>query len=175
MKPTKQELVNETRKIAGIIYSRAFHLTRNDADSEDICQDVLERVWKKWQTYEPTKGTPKGWILTIADNRIKDYLRKKAKNMEKVSLWSDEEDAYVDSKQKRPFEGVLAKERSSRITYEVSLLNETLGNPFRMHYLEGLSYQTISSSLNIPIGTVKSRLFSAREILRESLADLMAA
>lgn len=174
MKTTREELVTETRRLASMIYSRALRTTRNDADSEDICQEVFRKVWNKAQTYDPTRSK-KNWILTIADNQIRDYLRRKAKNREKVSLQSDEAQQYVDAKQAKPFEGTLAEERNSRITREVSLLSKALRNPVRMHYIEGLSYEEISSSLNIPTGTIKSRLFSARAILRKSLADLMAA
>jgi len=174
MKTIREELVAETRRLAGLIYSRALRTTRNDADSEDICQDVFERVWNKAQTYDPTRSK-KTWILTIADNRIKDYLRKKAKNREKVSLQSDEAQQYVDAKQAKPSEGILAEERSTRIAHEVSLLNESLRAPVRMHYLEGRSYESISAALNIPTGTLKSRLNRARGILKDSLSDLAAA
>lgn len=114
------------------------------------------------------KNKFKQWISAIASNTCKDYLKKK-----RVILVNDDEEINKIKEKDNLEEKLDSKERQKRILKEVNKLPSKMKNVLVYYEFEEKSYEDISLILNIPEGTVKSRLYKAREILREKLKDLM--
>ena len=135
--------------------------------NEDLEQEVYIKTWKNLDKYEE-RNMFKSWLNTITYNLCKDYLKKSKVNtisddeyLENISE-SDNRDLLVDSKM-----------RQKRILKEIDKLPKKLKDVIIYHELEEKSYEEISVQLNIPIGTVKSRIHNAKEQLKESLKDLL--
>ncbi|MBR1942522.1 sigma-70 family RNA polymerase sigma factor [bacterium] len=141
-------------------------------ENEDIEQEVYIKVWQKSDNYEE-KGKLTGWIGTIAKNFSKDYLKSSSKKMQDNSLQDDETVNSIKDKSDNPETAFIRKERQKRIVKAINSLKPKLKEVIMMYEIEGLSYEDIAYTLNCPIGTVKSRLFNAKQELAKSLEDLL--
>ncbi len=139
--------------------------------NEDLEQEVYIRTYKNLNKYiEQNKFTQ--WICTIAANLCRDYLRSSYfKNKQITDL---NEDAINNlSYKSTPETQYSTKERQKIILKAVNSLPKKMKEIVVLYEFEDYSYEKISSKLNIPIGTVKSRMNSARKILAEKLEFLI--
>jgi RNA polymerase sigma-70 factor (ECF subfamily) len=139
------------------------YLTLGSSDSvDDIAQDVFLTVYKnlKHFRFESQFTT---WLYRITVNKCKDHLRKKRIRSIFISIKEDEqqEPAYHSSHE--------SKDTSEIVRKAMEELPDKLRIPLMLKDLEGLSYQEIAQTVDCEIGTVKSRIFRAREGLRNIL------
>ena len=144
-------------KIRNIIY-----LTLNSSDSvDDIAQDVLITTYKNLKSFR-FESQFSTWLYRITVNKCKDHLRKvKIRSIFTPIKDGDDDPVYVPSMEH--------KDISEIVNNAISKLPEKLRLPLLLKDIEGLSYQEISEAVSCEIGTVKSRIFRAREGLRELL------
>ncbi|MBT8198496.1 MAG: sigma-70 family RNA polymerase sigma factor [Acidimicrobiia bacterium] len=146
------------------IYNFAYRLTGNPDDSADLVQEVLLRVRRGLENYRP--GSFDGWLWRITRNAFLDEVRKR-KRRPTSELPEDDRLGLVASPS--PDE-VLA---SVRLSEDVQAALLKLPYEFReavvMCDVVGLTYEEISESVEIPIGTVRSRIHRGRKMLREVL------
>lgn len=141
-------------------------------ENEDIEQEVYIKVWQKSDKYEE-KGKLTGWIGTIAKNFSKDYLKSSSKKVNDSKIQDEEVINSIKDKSDNPESAFIRKERQNRIVKAINSLKPKLKEVIMMYEIEGLSYEDIAYTLNCPIGTVKSRLFTAKQELAKSLEDLL--
>lgn len=121
-----------------------FYKVNSKFDAEDILQEVFMSAILNF-TSLLDKSKFKAWLISIANNKILDYYRASAKKRETPLL--DKHENIADQPAEDIFDGVLNKHR----------------NILEMHYIVGLSVEEIAQKLSLPAGTVKSRLFTARQ------------
>ena len=140
--------------------------------NEDLEQEVFVKVWKNQDKYEE-KGNFKTWINTIAKNLSKDYL-KSADKKEQINSTADEEvlNSIKDNKA-TPDGTLMAKIRQKRIIQAIDSLKPKLKEVIMLYDIEGYSYEEIAEKLNVPMGTVKSRIYNAKKELALQLEDLL--
>ena len=141
-------------------------------ENEDIEQEVYVRVWQETDSYEE-QGKFIGWIGTIAKNFSKDYLKSSSKKMQDNSCQDEDKIHLIEDKSGNPEAALIRKERQKRIVKAINSLKPKLKEVIMMYEIEGLSYEDIAYTLNCPIGTVKSRLFNAKQELAKSLEDML--
>lgn len=138
--------------------------------NEDIEQEVYLKALENKEKYHE-EGKLVAWLKTIAQNVAKDYF--KSAYFKSMNQKADvEESALQDNKSVSALELQLQKERQKAILKAVDSLPSKMREVVNLYEFEELSYEEISKKLGISLGTVKSRLFSAREILSEKLAYL---
>lgn len=144
-------------KIRNIIY-----LTLNSSDAvDDIAQDVLITIYKNLKSFR-FQSQFSTWLYRITVNKCKDHLRKVRVRSIFAPIKDGEEDpVYIPSMEH--------KDISEFVNKAISKLPEKLRLPLLLKDIEGLSYQEIAETVDCEIGTVKSRIFRAREGLRELL------
>ena len=132
--------------------------------SEELTQEVLSTVWLKSNLYDSTKSALSTWIFTIARNKKIDFLRKNSKiNFKEEDirefLYQDREIDLIEDNE--------AKKQIERINNE---LDEQQKIIIKMNFFENKSHKKIADELEIPLGTVKSRirhiLMKMQEFLR---------
>ena len=133
--------------------------------AEDIAQDTFIRVWDRLSTFRP-QGSFRPWICRIASNLTIDALRRRKPTM-------DVEKAVLEAPGDRPEAAALKSERAAMVRAAVNELPVHSRMALVLREYEGMSYQEIADGLDIPIGTVKSRLNDARRRLRDALAAYM--
>ena len=156
------------------LYTFAFHLSYNEEDANDLVQETYLKAYRFIGNYE--KGTnAKAWLFKILKNAFINQYRKKSKqptqvDYEEVANYHDEEDSayssYMDLREEM-FMGMMGDEVTTAIN--------TLPVDFRVVILlcdiEGFTYEEISKIIDIPIGTVRSRLHRSRNMLKEKLKE----
>jgi len=145
--------------------SRARTLTGNREEAQDLLQETFYKALKYRERYtnEVNFG---GWVYTIMKNT---FLNQK-KREQLVRFRSIDETPSLANSLWHALDDVSATINSSELELAVLALNDGLRKPFLMT-LAGFQYDEIALEMGIPIGTVKSRIFRAREILSESLRE----
>lgn len=132
----------------------------NSGDVDDIAQDVFITVYKNLRRFR-FESQFSTWLYRITVNKCKDYLRKKKIRSIFLSVKEDEEPTYNNSHELTDTAEIVRK--------AVNKLPDKLRIPLLLKDFEGFSYQEIAEAVNCELGTVKSRIFRAREGLREIL------
>ncbi len=141
-------------------------------ENEDIEQEVYVRVYQKQELYQE-KGKLFGWIGTITKNLSKDYIKSSAKKLQQNSSSEENLVNTIKDNADNPEVALLKKERQKRIVKAINSLKPKFKEVIIMYEIDGLSYEYIAKTINCPVGTVKSRLYTAKQQLAEILADLM--
>jgi len=153
------------------MYRVALRLTGNPADAEDLVQDTTLRAYRSWDRF--TLGTnAKGWLLTILRNLFINEYRRRRRHPETVDLDTIEpfavfEKVQEDDPQGAFFDHIVDEE----VLRAVDALPEVFREAVTLSDVEGLSYEEIAKVLDVPVGTVKSRLYRGRRMLQGKLYE----
>lgn len=160
--PTWEEIA---RDHGGFLYTLAYRLTGNHDDAQDLVQDVLLRVRKGLETYEP--GSLKGWLSRITTNAFLDGARKKTRRPT-VHL-PDEPDLVLPPSQAAD-EALASSGLPDDLADAIRQLPIDFRSAVVLCDVVGLTYEEIADALQIPVGTVRSRIHRGRSMLRTSIA-----
>lgn len=154
------------------LHTFAYHLSYNDEDAMDLVQETYLKAYKAIDSYD--EGTnAKAWLFKILKNNYINQYRRKSKRPRKVDL-EDYFGLYEKEESKLSGNVDLRKEiYEDLMGDEVTIAVNSLPIDFRTVILlcdiEGFTYEEISKILDVPIGTVRSRLHRARNLLKEKL------
>jgi RNA polymerase sigma-70 factor (ECF subfamily) len=160
------------------LYTAALRMTRNPADAEDLVQETYLKAYRAFNTFQ--EGTNlKAWLYKILTNTFINSYRSKKRRPEQTEL-DDVEDLYL-YRRLGGLEAATAGRSAEEQVLEhfteadVKTAVESLPEQFRMAVLladvEGFSYKEIAEILDVPIGTVMSRLHRGRKALEKALFD----
>jgi RNA polymerase sigma-70 factor (ECF subfamily) len=161
--PSWEQVVQEH---SARVYRLAYRLTGNRHDAEDLTQEVFVRVFRSLSSYTP--GTFEGWLHRITTNLFLDQVRRK----QRIRF-----DALPDDAGDRLAGSDPGPERAwehNNLDHDVQAALDTLPPEFRAAVvlcdIEGLSYEEIAATLDVKLGTVRSRIHRGRAALRQALA-----
>lgn len=150
----------------------AFHLTYNENDADDLVQETYMKAYRFIDKY--IEGTnAKAWLFKILKNAYINEYRKKSKrptqvDFEDIVSYHDSDDSsstsYLDLREEI-FQNMMGDE----VTIAINRLPIDFRTVILLCDVEGFTYEEISKIINVPIGTVRSRLFRARNMLKEKL------
>lgn len=145
-------------RFSGLIYSTALRVLANESDAQDVAQDVLFMIWEKAPMYDPARGKPLTWAITMTRNKAIDRLRSQQRRSrlgEDVKRETSD-DAFVSRRE--PVDDIENAEQGQIIRSAVMKLNKEQREAIEMAYFKGLTQQEIASRLDEPLGTVKARI-----------------
>ena len=150
----------------------AYHLALNEADANDLVQETYLKAYRFIDKYE--QGTnAKAWLFKILKNAYINEYRKKSKrpnqvDYEEISTFHDGESksltSYFDLR-----EDLFGNLMGDEITRAIDTLPEDYSSVILLCDIEGFTYEEIAKIIEVPIGTVRSRLFRARNLLKTKL------
>ena len=170
------EFTQEAMQYAPQLYSAALRMTRSRTDAEDLVQETYLRAYRGYNSF--TEGTNlRAWLFRILTNTFINMYRAKQRRVQESDL-GDIEDLYLYKR----ISGIDVAARSAEDTLfdlftddEVKAALEALPESFRLPVLladvEEFSYKEIAEMLDIPIGTVMSRLHRGRKAMQKALVD----
>ncbi len=139
--------------------------------NEDLEQEVYIKTWQNLKKYEE-QNKFKSWLNVLTYNLCRDYLKSSAMKNQKKMTGEELGENVCDNR--ITAEQILeSKQRRKRILKEVNRLPKKLKEVIIYHEFEEKSYDDIAMILNIPAGTVKSRLHNAKELLQIALKDML--
>ena len=159
--PTWEEVA---RTHGRFLYTVAYRLTGDREDAEDLVQEVLLRVRRGLETYQP--GSLEGWLSRIATNAFLDEMRRRRRRP--VDLLPDDPD-WVLPPTAAADEALAAEVLPDDVQQALDRLPQDFRAAVVLCDVVGLPYQEIGDTLGVPVGTVRSRIHRGRAMLREAL------
>jgi RNA polymerase sigma-70 factor, ECF subfamily len=154
-----------------VLYRVALRLTGNAADAEDLVQETMLRAYRSWDRYTPGTNA-KGWLLTILRHLFINEYRRKSRHPETVDVDTIEPFALFQEVQEEDPQGAFFdKIVDDEVLRAVDQLPEAFREAVTLSDVEGLSYEEVAKVLEVPVGTVKSRLYRGRRLLQAKLYD----
>lgn len=156
------------------VYAIAYRLAGNDADARDLAQEAFLRAWRALGTVRPGAAL-EGWFYRIVRNLYIDLVRRRPRQrVESLDAPLDTGEGSVARERPDPtadVEGaVVARTVDRRVQAALLALPPELRAVVVLADVEGYGYEEIAAMLDVPLGTVKSRLHRARRALRDRLA-----
>jgi len=162
---TSIDFDNNFDKMTPILNSFAYNLTKSIEDAKDLYQETAFRAMTNKDKFRP--GTNfKAWLFTIMKNIFINNYRKKVKA--NTIMDSTDNNYYINSGKIAISNKAGSNIMVDEIKTMISGLDESIKVPFMMHY-SGYKYQEIADYLELPLGTVKSRIFFARKELKDMI------
>jgi RNA polymerase sigma-70 factor (ECF subfamily) len=162
----------------GSLYSAALRMTRNPSDAEDLVQETYLKAYRAFGSFK--EGTNlKAWLYRILTNTFINSYRARKRRPEQTDI-DDVEDLYLYRRLggleavnagRSPEEEVLEHFTEAEVKAAVEALPEQFRMAVLLADVEGFSYKEIAEILDIPIGTVMSRLHRGRKSLQKTLHD----
>ncbi len=147
-------------------YNFARWLAKSEADAEDIVQDAMLRAFRAFDGFRGDNA--KAWLLAIVRNC---WLSRMGDPKRKAMLGGDAGLEMLAADARDPEEEAVQSSESRRLNVIMALLPDDFREVLVLREMEDFSYQQIAETLNIPIGTVMSRLARARTLLREKWSE----
>ena len=162
------------------VYSMALRMLGHREDALDVAQEVLVTVFKTLERFEE-KARFSTWLYRVTINRCRDELRRRGtvKHTRPASLdtltRSDDEGRPADppAREASPAESAVARETQEFVAQAIGELPDDAREVLVMRDVEDLSYEEIAGVLEIPVGTVRSRLNRARTLLRDRIRPIL--
>lgn len=148
---------------ADVLYGLIRNILSDEHLSEDALQKSMLKIWQSIDSYDPGKGAFFTWLSTIARNTALD--QKRLKTFQTRNKTEEVSDTVYRSEIKMPYDANIDAKRL------LGSLKEDNRVILEYAYLKGYTQQEISETLNIPLGTVKTRLRKAISVLRDQLKD----
>ncbi|MCS7027536.1 MAG: sigma-70 family RNA polymerase sigma factor [Bacteroidia bacterium] len=149
---------------SAVLYGIVLHIVKNETLAEDVLQEVFLKIWHNADSYDPRKGKLYTWMLNVARNSAIDITRGKnfKKNQKNQSFESNVE--YLESKNTTaiPIEQIGVKELVHQLEDSYKMIIEKV-------YFEGYTLADAAKELGIPLGTLKTRLNAALQLLRKKV------
>jgi len=167
------------RNYQNMVFSTAMRLVANQAEAEDIAQEVFLKAYERFADLRnsPTVG---GWLKTVARNLSLNHLSRYRSRWtffsEMFSGGSEEDVQEFDLPAPHSVEEDLAHaDRHQLVEQALQKLPPAQRVPLVLYHLEGLTYDEIAAKLNVSLGKVKTDIFRAREALRKKISLQLAA
>ena len=143
-------------RYARTIYNQALNFFGNREDAEDITQDVFMKIFNHIDKFREDKNF-NSWVMRISNNYCIDYWRKYKKNVKRIEL-----EENLIKQEDTPEDQVIKDDNVKDLRNKMLILDPGLRMLIIMRDIQGFSYQQIADTLNLPQGTVKSRINRAR-------------
>lgn len=147
-------------------YRLALRILRDPALAEDAVQDAFLAVWRTAASYRPDRAKASTWVLTLVHRRAVDLVRREERRR------ADPLDETFDpAGDERTDDEAASREQRRRVQQALAQLAPDQRQALELAYYGGLSQSQIAERLGVPLGTVKSRMFSGLGRLRDILGD----
>ncbi len=172
----KYNLEEEFSEIAlpnlNLLYRIALRLTRDERDAEDLVQETYLKAYRAFDTF--TRGTNiKAWLITILRNTYFNIYSKNSRMPNHVSIENIDNGFSLNDSSSQVAESaeneIIKQLTSEKVRDEIDKLPEIFRLPIYLVDIEGFSYAEAADVLDVPIGTIMSRLHRGRKTLRKEI------
>jgi RNA polymerase sigma-70 factor, ECF subfamily len=152
------------------VYSLALRVVGDQADAEDVLQEVFTQAWRQASRFDVSRGSVAAWLLTMARTRAIDRLRARRARPDTASPIGDEALLGLSAPVVDPGEMLAAARDGERLRQALQELPFMQRIAIELAYFEGLTQSEIAERLEQPLGTVKTRIRVGLLKLRDSLS-----
>lgn len=152
--------------IRGFLQAQGGGMAKESA--EELVQEVMMKVWLKADAYDSSKAAASTWIFTLTRNARIDYLRKHSRHTDKTEPLTTD-DIFDDDETNQPYVYLHQTRAETQVKDLLGGLPPEQSQCLKKMYMEGKSHSEISNELDLPLGTVKSRVRLALKRLQTKL------
>ena len=157
----------------GILKALILRVVHNEAEADDLLQEVFMEIWNQSKNFSSAKGKPLGWMVTLTRRRAIDALRKKqAYARAEERLQAEPEQQPLAWVQNTTAEDIRAGDTRALMAKVIRSLPEAQQQVIYLAFFQGMSQREIAAHTNIPLGTVKTRLELGLKKIYDSLKEL---
>ncbi len=154
-------------RFSGVLFSTAYRVLNNPEAAEDVLQDVFVQNWDKAPLYDPARGKPLTWAVTLTRNKAIDRLRglqRRSRLHDDVEKEAATFDQFDD---RSSLDAVTGIERAQMVKAAIEKLSKDQRTALEMAFFSGLTQTEIAEQLGEPLGTIKARIRRGMMRLRE--------
>jgi RNA polymerase sigma-70 factor (ECF subfamily) len=146
--------------VADHVYAVTLRVLRDPELAEDAAQEALLEVWSTAPRFEATRGSARGWILTIAHRRAVDRVRREESHAARARAVHAEAPtvAHAEDGPARVLDALQGEWEAARVRRALAGLSEIQREALALAYWKGLTHREVAEELGIPLGTAKARL-----------------
>ena len=160
-------------RYSGIIKALILRVIHNDAEADDLLQEIFMEIWNQAKNFSAQKGKPLGWMVTLARRRAIDGLRKKqayARAGERLQAETEQQpDAWVHNTTE---EEITSGDIAVLVRRVINTLPVAQQQAVDLAFFRGMSQREIAAHTNTPLGTVKTRLELGLKKIYDGLKEL---
>ncbi|HZC68654.1 MAG TPA: sigma-70 family RNA polymerase sigma factor [Nitrospirales bacterium] len=158
---------------SSLLYALVLRIVGKPGDAADLLQEVYLEAWRKASNYDSARGAPIAWLVTLARSRAIDWVRALAARGKDVTASLDDTPvSYLVAQDPDALDIRAASERQALVQASLKTLPPVQRLVIELAFYEGLTHTEISERLNVPLGTIKTRIRLAMEKLRDGLQPL---
>ena len=155
---------------ARAVYSLALRVVADEADAEEVVQEVFDQAWRQASRYDPARATVAAWLLNMARTRAIDRLRARRARPDRAGLESEHAWSALAASSADPLDALDTARDAVRVREALQRLPLIQLVAIELAYFEGLTQTEIAARLEEPLGTVKTRIRVALLKLRDALS-----
>ncbi len=157
---------------AKLLYGFILSIVKKQEEAEDVLQEVFVQIWEKSSLFDTSKGNVYTWLVTLSRNRAIDRTRSKQYRMRDQTITDPAGESIFQSDDHTPFDAVVMQERALRIRKALEALPSEQQEAIKIAYFGGYTQSEIAAKLNIPLGTVKTRIRQGMKKLQSQMMEL---
>jgi RNA polymerase sigma-70 factor, ECF subfamily len=154
-----------------VVFSLAVRMLRDRPAAEDVTQDIFIQIWRQAGNYDTSRGSPEAWIMMIARTRILDRIRSRSAGVVLKPVGDNLPDS--PDGEDWPDDLAITRENAVNVRMALSELPADQKHAIEMAFFDGLTHVEISEKLNVPLGTIKTRIRLGLMKIRDRLRELM--
>jgi RNA polymerase sigma-70 factor, ECF subfamily len=157
----------------GIVKALVLRVIHNEAEADDLLQEIFMEIWNQAKNFSARKGKPLGWMVTLARRRAIDGLRKKqaySRAEERLQTETEQQpEAWVQNPTENDITRGDTRELISKVIQSLPLPQQ---QAIELAFFHGMSQREIAAKTNTPLGTVKTRLELGLKKIYDGLKEL---
>src|ERR1700738_1694935 len=157
-------------RFSGVLFSAAVQILNDQREAEDVLQDVFVQIWDKAKLYQPSRGKPLTWAMTLTRNKAIDRLRSFQRRFRLQDQVERESKATAQALPRDSADEVEALEKRRIVRSAVLQLSKEQRQAIELPFFAGLTQNEIAEELSQPLGTVKARIRRGMLKLRNLIA-----
>lgn len=158
------------RRYAPAVFARAYRVCRDESLADESTQDVFVQAWRGASTYDATRGSVRSWLLVIARTRTLDRVRARQTRDGRLAPVEDADRSGAPRHEVSPELSAGTSEHAALIETLLAILPPDDRRLIDLAFFKGLTHHEISTSLEQPLGTVKTRLRRVLRLLRAAIS-----
>ena len=143
---------------SGLLNAIAHNLLSETAEVEDVLQDVFVKIWHRSHLYDESKGNAVSWLIVLTRNTALNRLRSKKRNLAAMERAAQEPGLFEPEEPPTAYDHSVAAEAASTVHQAPEVLPGEQRQVLHLAFLKGLTHEEIAGHLQMPLGSVKSRL-----------------
>ena len=157
-------------RFSGVLFSTAYRVLNNQEAAEDVLQDVFIQIWEKAPLYDPARGKPMTWAVTLTRNKSIDRLRSTQRRNRLQDDVEREAQTFEQFDDRSSFDAVAQGETGALVREAIGKLSKDQREAIELAFFSSMTQTEIAERLKVPLGTVKARIRRGMMRMRDVLS-----